>query len=423
MEKIDGGIFKIMCRGRIGIGEILIASLLLLLFMAPVAGAVDLVCSDCHVQDAHNTSCNTTTCATCHPNQLPMKHPIGPNTPLSGDLTTVEGIMAACSSCHMTPGATHPYGINLDTVVPNSYPDVAIVCGQCHGGSGPGIVKFTSGQLSVYATDIHYTLSQTASFTWALDATVSYKVNFDASASACIAGPCTYSWNFGDGTIVSSAATTSHLYPASGSYPVIVKITDSSAGVIISPAMSVTAVSRNTAPVAVMTYTQVGSNVTVHDASTDAQDPVGTMDVTVSCGNGTVKTGKDHADFLCSYSTAGTYYIRQNVMDSGGLGASSGPYPVTISSLTRYIVSGTLTKQGGTPIAGATLYLQVGTSSKYVAVSKTDGTFTFTNVASGSYTVKAIKSGLTFTNPAESVPSPIIVESSNVTGVFVRSVQ
>ena len=84
----------------------------------------------------------------------------------------------------------------------------------------------------------------------------------------------------------------------------------------------------------------------------------------------------------------------------------------------------TLTKQDGTPIAGGTLYLQLAGVNKYVAVSEaTTGNFTFTNVLPGTYTVKAVKTGLTFTLPAQSTPSPIVVGSSDVTGVVVKSIQ
>ena len=74
--------------------------------------------------------------------------------------------------------------------------------------------------------------------------------------------------------------------------------------------------------------------------------------------------------------------------------------------------------------SGGYLYLQLAGVSKYVAISAaTTGNFTFTNVVPGIYTVKATKAGLTFTVPAESVPAPIVVGSSNVTGVVVKSIQ
>jgi hypothetical protein len=168
-----------------------------------------------------------------------------------------------------------------------------------------------------------------------------------------------------------------------------------------------------------------GMTVTISDRSTDAQDPPGAMTVTVNCGNSTVITGPDHTDFVCTYTTAGTYIIKHSVKDTGGLGASSPNASVTVgSSSSRYSVSGTLTKQDGTPIGSGYIYLQLAGVNKYVAISSaTTGTFTINNVLSGTYTVVATKTGLTFTNPAQSIPSPIVVGSSNITGVIVKSVQ
>ena len=141
----------------------------------------------------------------------------------------------------------------------------------------------------------------------------------------------------------------------------------------------------NTAPTAAKLAPVVtGMTVTVSDRSTDAEDAPGTMTVTVNCGNSTVKTGPDNTDLVCTYTTAGTYIIRHSVKDTGGLGSSSANVSATIAGSARYNVSGTLTKQDGTPIAGGTLYLQVGTQAKYVAVSAaTTGNFTFINVLSG----------------------------------------
>jgi PKD repeat protein len=354
-----------------------------------------------------------------------MNHPTGPNTPLV-DLSTIAGITQACNTCHATGGASHPFRINLDVTNPNSYPDVNAVCGQCHDGSGKP-VHLTPGQLSVFGTNIHYRISpRTATYTWTVDGTVSDKVNFDASSSACGAAPCTYVWNFGDGTIVSAPAVTSHQYPARGSYPAIVTVTDNNGVVSMSPSYNITTMGQNTAPTAVMLAPVVsGMTATISDRSTDAEDAPGAMTVTVNCGNNTVKTGPDHTDLVCTYTTAGTYTIKHSVKDTGGLGSSSANTSVTVGSTSsRYSVSGTLTKQNGTPIGGGYIYLQLAGVNKYIAVTAaTTGNFTINNVAPGTYTVKATKTGLTFTTPAESIPSPIVVGSSNVTGVVVKSIQ
>jgi PKD repeat protein len=398
------------------------AAFLSLLFFSGIrqAGAQECGCIACHT-DAHSS------CASCHPNKFPMNHPSGAGTPITGDLSSAEGINTACGICHVQANTTHPFRINLDIKSPTTYPDVDPVCGQCHAGSGaptPGIVQFTPGWLSVYATNIHNKIPRTASFTWSIDGGVSNKVNFDASASACANPPCTYSWNFGDGTIAAAGAVTSYTYPKSGSYITVVKVTGSTGGVTISPIHQITAANMNTAPVAAKLAPVIsGMTVTISDRSTDAEDPPGAMTVTVLCGNSTTVIGPDNSDLVCEYTTAGTYTIRHSVKDTGGLGSSSANVSVTVGSTSKYTVSGTITRQDGSPISGATLYLQIGTQAKYVATSATNGTFTFTNVLAGTYTIRAVKTGLTFTNPAESVPAEIVVGTENVTGVIVKSIQ
>ncbi len=418
--------------GRVKVAALLLLAafslLILITTSAQQAIAVGCGCSFCHEGDLqHSTTCNETTCETCHHNKLPMVHPTGDRTPLAGDLTSVQGINTACSICHMLPGTSHPFRINIYPKVPNGYPDVDPVCGQCHGGSGaatPGIIQFTPGELSVHAENIHYLIPITASFVWTLG-TANNQINFDATASACSNAPCAYDWNFGDGT-TGVGATTSRKYASAGGYLVVVKVTDNTGAQTISPIRTVSAISTNTAPTAVMLAPVVsGMTVTISDRSTDAQDAPGEMTVTVNCGNSTVITGPDNTDFVCTYTTAGTYIIKHSVKDTGGLGAMSDNVSVNVgSSSSRYSVSGTLTKQDGTPIAGGYLYLQLAGVNKYIAVSAaTTGKFTFGSVAPGTYTMKATKSGFTFTTPAESVPASIVVGSSNVAGVVVKAIQ
>jgi hypothetical protein len=311
-------------------------------------------------------------------------------------------------------------------VVATNYIPVQYACGKCHDSSMSSFVGtgFTREQASVLAANMHNTIPRTASFTWSLGA-VSNQVNFDASASACASAPCSYNWNFGDGT-TGTGVTTSRTYSAAGNYLVSVKVTDSTGAMTLSPTRQITAVSQNTAPVASKLAPVVsGMTVTITDTSTDAEDAPGAMTATVLCGNSTVATGPDNTNLVCTYTTAGSYTIRHSVKDTGGLGNSSANVTVSVGgSASRQTVSGTLTKQDGSPVSGGTLYLQVGTQAKYVAVSAaTTGNFTFTNVLPGTYTIRVIKGGLTFTNPAESDPASIVVSDTPVTGVVVKSIQ
>jgi hypothetical protein len=355
------------------------------------------------------TDCSST-CQVCHAEIATLNHPASTGTPVM------------CIECHQQNRT-----MCSDTgLVHSGTPEsdiVAIACKGCHGADTCGMQR-TGAQLSVEAVNIHNLIPRTASFTWALGA-AGNQIDFTVT-SACESAPCTYEWICGDGSTEPGGATHTHTYPKAGNYLVAVKVADSTGALTMSPTRQITAVSQNTAPVASKLAPVVsGMTVTITDTSTDAEDAPGAMTATVLCGNSTVATGPDNTNLACTYTTAGSYTIRHSVKDTGGLGNSSANVTVSVGgSASRQTVSGTLTKQDGSPVSGATLYLQVGTQAKYVAVSAaTTGNFTFTNVLPGTYTIRVIKGGLTFTNPAESDPASIVVVDAPVTGVVVKSIQ
>jgi hypothetical protein len=69
---------------------------------------------------------------------------------------------------------------------------------------------------------------------------------------------------------------------------------------------------------------------------------------------------------------------------------------------------------GTTPLPGVSLSLQLGGVTKKITTTDTNGSYTFTNVADGSYTIAASKSGYTFASPAASP----VVSGSSVTANF-----
>ena len=361
-----------------------------------------------------------------------INHPNGEGTPMG----SVEIPSDGCAICHM-PGGRHLFRITTDTnyttTQPTAFPlkpdgtfteavwiGLKESCGQCHGHTA---VTLTKDEYQARAINIHGT--RTATFTWAPDATIDKKVNFDASTSTCQTAPCTYAWTFGDGS-VGTGVTTSRTYASAGNYVASVTVTDSAAKVVTSPAQTVQAISTNTAPTASKDTPPVltATTATIHDTSTDAQDASGTMTATLICGNNTLTTGPDNSDLVCTYTTAGTYTIKHSVKDSGGLGSSSANVQVVIAGPAKTTVSGKLTRQDGTtPIPYAILNLQVGGVTKYTTTSQaTTGNFNFTNVVSGTYTVKAVKAPNTFTLPAEPTDvTPIVVSGTPITGQVIRS--
>jgi len=197
-------------------------------------------------------------------------------------------------------------------------------------------------------------------------------------------------------------------------------VTDCNGGYVIDNLTftSLLPVPKNTPPVASSLVSKSGWDVIVEDTSQDAEDAPGAMTVTVDCGapqhpipNPNILTGHDGDIFTCTYTYAGSYVIRHKVKDSLGLAAfSNAPVYVPV----KYTVEGTITRSDGTtPIYGVILYLNNGTRNTNATSSRSDGTFRFTNVVPGNYSVRALKAGYTFANP---VISGIVVSNGNVTG-------
>jgi PKD repeat protein len=261
-----------------------------------------------------------------------------------------------------------------------------------------------------------------AAFSWSADAITSFKINF--SASGCpIGDTCTYSWDFGQAggtTTGETTATPSHTYTDAIAKTITLVITDTTTGGISKPySKSVLPVSRNIAPVASRTITQSGWAVTVVDSSTD-DATLSAGAVYIDWGNGTSSTGNAGDTFTKTYTVAGNYVIKHKVKDAAGVATWSANASVYVP--VKYSVSGKVTRSNGTTaISGTTLYLRkTGTTTKTnAAASRTNGTYTFSGVAPGTYDVIAIKAGYTFASPAL---SGVVVNPANVTGIDISSV-
>ncbi|MFZ5997491.1 MAG: PKD domain-containing protein, partial [Nitrospirota bacterium] len=250
-------------------------------------------------------------CTTCHKGmETNINHQTGTGTPDNH-----------CDVCHM-PKATpsgfpiHLFRINSDpnystfptaadfngnikknaNTAPETYSggtytnaiwvDLNLACNQCHGKTTPAL---DMSVLAARAAAMHS--GKAVSFTASNDASVSLQVNFDASATECASGSCTYEWAFGDGaTATTSVAATSHVYPNTDSRLVTLTVKESTGG---KGTASRTVVPQviNTAPAASRTITQNGWDVIVVDSSTDAEDAPSALTVTVDWGNGTTSSG------------------------------------------------------------------------------------------------------------------------------------
>ena len=126
-----------------------------------------------------------------------------------------------------------------------------------------------------------------------------------------------YAWNFGDGS-AGSGATTSHAYPATGTYQVTLTVTDNggATGTITKP---VTVTAANVAPTAAFTSSTAGLTANVN--GTGSADPDGSIAAYAwDFGDGGSGTG---ATATHSYVAAGTYQVTLTVTDNSGAKGST----------------------------------------------------------------------------------------------------
>lgn len=167
---------------------------------------------------------------------------------------------------------------------------------------------------------------------------------------------------------------------------------------LVSPVLCLALVSILCSNVLAETYTISGTVKTAGGAVVSG--------VSVGLYQGTTPkaTAEVNADGIYTFTgvAAGTYSVKP-----GKTGYTCDPYyrSVTVppstdgtnfiiaETPTTYTISGTVKTAGGTVISGVSVALYQGTTSKGTTEVNADGIYTFTNVAPGTYTVKAGKTG------------------------------
>jgi predicted CxxxxCH...CXXCH cytochrome family protein len=236
--------------------------------------------------------------------------------------------------------------------------------------------------------------------------------------------PETFLWNFGDSQ-TGEGEIISHTYPQAGTYTVQLSATDANRH-NATASLSVNATGANAPPVPSRTISVAGFTVTVTDFSTDPDynscGHTGQGAVRAQWGASGVPETVISADLTDAppavgrsishtYSAAGNYVIGHAVKDNASANyVASGNVQVTVPATLS--ISGRVVRlDGTTPVPSASMRLLQGASVVKTTSTATDGTYSFVNVVPGSYTVRAIKTGLVF------VDQPVTITTSSVTGV------
>lgn len=118
-----------------------------------------------------------------------------------------------------------------------------------------------------------------------------------------------------------------------------------------------------------------------------------------------------------SFAAAGEYYVEVTVSDMKG-GVARDSVIVSVASPATFTISGRVLNTDGTPLGG----IRVSTSGSRYAFSESDGTYTISRLAAGSYTVTAIdpvNDAYTFADPFFN--NPVTVGPDFTTADFVVS--
>jgi len=228
----------------------------------------------------------------------------------------------------------------------------------------------------------------TAQFTYSRNGLT---VNVKTSTTACSSSDCSYNWSFGDNT-TASGLTASHTYQQAGTYTIKLTVFDNinKTQDIKSVSVSVST-SANQPPQAAWNIT-VNTNtwsVSITDQSTDPDNNLSR--VHVNWGDGLSQYITPGGTVTHTYTNHGSYTITLTAQDSAGAKSSISQSV----SFSRFKITGTVTSSGN-PVAGASVKLYLGNTLLKSTTSLSNGSFSFSYLKPGTYTIKTSKTGYTF---------------------------
>ena len=285
--------------------------------------------------------------------------------------------------------------------------DLDFACGQCHGGSlGTSAVHnsapyFDKTYLSITAKNMHLN-TPTARSSMKLGA-ADYQVLYDGSLSTDSTGTTanlTYSWSTGE-----TGAIASHTFASATPQTVTLTVTDTNTGGVNSTSKTVTPKYSAGIPTALtgVSVTPAGLSAT---ANWTLGGGVAPYMVRVNWGDGSVvpvtQPLAGAGSLIHNFATARTYTVTVYALDSGSGGnqTSSTVTTTVTTAASSATVSGLVTRLSGTPVSGAAVTLKVGNVVKKLAYTNASGNYSISGVATGTYDVYVVKSGVTFAVPA-----------------------
>ena len=289
-----------------------------------------------------------------------------------------------------------------------------------NGGEDVFVSKFT-------CTDVSYAVTFSASVT-------PNSLTINVTASVDCGGTCpslTYDWDWGDTTTTTGLTTntSSHSYSTGGTKTINLTVKRASDGLSVgSVTRSVTILNPDLPPVAAgtCTWTPETWTMSVLDASTDdgpdgdtlPGDGDSSLQIVVDWGDGSLRTiGAQGGTFIRTYSKVGTFPVTLRANDTK---LQTNTTTCSVNATPAYFtISGTVYRSNGTTaVTYATVQLYKGTVLQKSVSTAATGTFSFGSLKPGTYSLKVLKSGYTFANPAWG-PTAI---GPNATGIIINAI-
>ncbi len=175
-------------------------------------------------------------------------------------------------------------------------------------------------------------------------------VTADASASTDPIGITSYTFNFGDGTVLGpqAGATAGHTYSVAGVYTVTVTVADST-GASSSATVQVSAVTPATAALTVSPNLGATPLAVTADASGSTPGSNAIANYTFDFGDGTTVGPQASATASHTYGATGTYTVRVTVTDTQGVTSTATASAQAVTPATARVAVNP--QSGGVPLA------------------------------------------------------------------------